>query len=34
MLAAYQPPPMDEAVAEGLRDFVDRRSRELPDFAS
>jgi trimethylamine--corrinoid protein Co-methyltransferase len=31
LLAAYQPPPMDEAIAEGLRDFVARRESELPN---
>jgi trimethylamine--corrinoid protein Co-methyltransferase len=31
MLAAYQPPAIDEGVAEGLRDFVARRERELPN---
>ncbi len=34
MLAAYEAPPMDEAVAEALTDFVTRRSGELPDFVS
>ncbi|MBV8911382.1 MAG: trimethylamine methyltransferase family protein, partial [Gammaproteobacteria bacterium] len=27
-LAAYKPPPMDEAVAQGLEEFVERRIRE------
>jgi trimethylamine---corrinoid protein Co-methyltransferase len=31
MLAAYEKPPMDEAVAEGLKDFIARRERELPN---
>jgi trimethylamine--corrinoid protein Co-methyltransferase len=31
MLASYQPPAMDEAVVEGLRDFIARRERELPN---
>jgi trimethylamine---corrinoid protein Co-methyltransferase len=29
MLANYQQPPMDEGVAEGLRDFIARREREI-----
>ena len=31
MLADYEPPPLDEAIDEALRDFVARRERELPD---
>ncbi len=31
MLAEYEPPPLDPAVAEALGDFVARRKRELPD---
>jgi trimethylamine--corrinoid protein Co-methyltransferase len=31
MLAGYQSPAMDEAVAEGLRDFIAKRERELPN---
>jgi trimethylamine---corrinoid protein Co-methyltransferase len=31
MLASYQPPAMDESVAEGLRDFIAKRERELPN---
>ena len=31
MLAAYEPPKMDEGIAEGLRDFIARREAELPD---
>ena len=30
MLAAYEEPRLDEAVDEGLRDFIARRERELP----
>ncbi|MFW2332892.1 trimethylamine methyltransferase family protein [Ilumatobacter sp.] len=30
-LATYEPPPIDEAVDEELRDFVARRKAELPD---
>ncbi len=29
LLASYEPPKMDEAVAEGLRDFIARRESEL-----
>jgi trimethylamine--corrinoid protein Co-methyltransferase len=31
MLAAYEPPPMDEGMAQALADFIARRERELPD---
>ena len=31
MLAEYEPPPIDDAVDEALRDFVDRRKSEMPD---
>ncbi len=31
LLAGYEPPPLDPAVAEALTDFVARRERELPD---
>jgi trimethylamine---corrinoid protein Co-methyltransferase len=31
MLASYQPPAMDDGIAEGLRDFIARRERELPN---
>ena len=31
LLANYEPPPLDPAVAEALTDFVARRERELPD---
>ena len=31
MLAAYEEPKLDEAVAEGLRDFIARREEALPD---
>lgn len=34
LLAAYEPPPMDSSVAEGLSDFIARRERELPDGIS
>lgn len=30
-LAAYEPPPIDQAVDDELRDFVARRKAELPD---
>jgi trimethylamine---corrinoid protein Co-methyltransferase len=30
MLAAYEPPPLDDAVSDELRDFVARRKSELP----
>ena len=30
-LAAYEPPPIDDAVDEELREFVTRRKAELPD---
>jgi trimethylamine--corrinoid protein Co-methyltransferase len=30
-LAAYEPPPLDEAIDAELRDFIDRRKAELPD---
>jgi trimethylamine---corrinoid protein Co-methyltransferase len=30
-LAAYEPPPLDEAVDEELREYVDRRKAEMPD---
>ena len=29
-LAEYEPPPLDEAVDEALRDFIDRRRRRCP----
>jgi trimethylamine--corrinoid protein Co-methyltransferase len=31
MLAAYEPPPIEPAVDEALRDFMDRRKAETPD---
>ncbi|UWQ16610.1 trimethylamine methyltransferase family protein [Jannaschia sp. M317] len=31
MLAAYEEPPMDPAVREALKDYVDRRKSEMPD---
>jgi trimethylamine---corrinoid protein Co-methyltransferase len=34
MLAAYEEPKLDEAVAEGLKDFIARRERELPETVS
>ena len=34
LLASYVPPPMDTSIAEGLRDFVARRERELPTSVS
>ena len=30
-LADYQPPPLDEAIADELTEYVERRSAELPD---
>jgi len=30
-LSEYEMPPMDEAIAEELNEFVDRRKQELPD---
>ena len=30
-LAAYEPPPIDDAIDEALRDFIARRKAELPD---
>ena len=34
LLANYEAPPMDSAVAEGLADFIARRESELPDSVS
>lgn len=34
MLKAYEPPPMDESIAEGLRDFIAKRESELPNSVS
>jgi trimethylamine---corrinoid protein Co-methyltransferase len=34
LLASYEPPKMDDGIAEGLRDFVARRESELPDHVS
>ena len=31
VLAEYEMPPMDDAIAEELNEFVDRRKQELPD---
>jgi trimethylamine---corrinoid protein Co-methyltransferase len=31
MLANYEQPAMDEGIAEGLREFIAKRERELPD---
>jgi trimethylamine--corrinoid protein Co-methyltransferase len=33
-LAAYQPPPMDDAIVAELEDFVGRRKVELPDHVA
>jgi trimethylamine--corrinoid protein Co-methyltransferase len=30
-LAAYEAPPIDPAIDEALRAFIDRRMAELPD---
>ena len=30
-LAAYEPPPIDDAIDEELREYVARRKAELPD---
>ena len=30
-LAAYEPPPLDEAIDAELREYIDRRKAELPD---
>ena len=32
LLAAYEPPPIDAAVDEALRDFIARRKAEMPDM--
>jgi trimethylamine---corrinoid protein Co-methyltransferase len=34
MLANYEKPAMDEGIAEGLREFIAKRERELPDTVS
>ena len=31
MLADYQPPPLDDAADEELRDWIDRRKASFPD---
>jgi trimethylamine--corrinoid protein Co-methyltransferase len=31
LLAAYEEPKLEDSIAEGLRDFIARRERELPD---
>ncbi|MCY4222858.1 MAG: trimethylamine methyltransferase family protein [Thiotrichales bacterium] len=31
MLRSYQPPPMDEAVDEALREYIAKREAELPE---
>ena len=31
MLQAYEEPKLDEAVAEGLQDFIARREEQLPN---
>ena len=33
LIDSFEPPPLDEGVAEGLDEFVARRRRELPDEA-
>ena len=33
LIESFEPPPLDEGVAEGLDEFVARRRRELPDEA-
>ena len=30
-LAGYEPPPLDEAIDQELREFVARRKAEMPD---
>lgn len=32
MLAEYEPPPIDSAVDEALREFMDRRKADMPDM--
>ena len=32
MLAEYEPPPIDPAVDEALREFMDRRKADMPDM--
>ena len=34
MLASYEPPKMDEGIAEGLKDFIARREEQLPNSVS
>ena len=34
MLNAYEPPKMDEGIAEGLQDFIARREEQLPNNVS
>ena len=31
MLGTYEPPPMDEAVDEALREYIAKREGELPE---
>jgi trimethylamine--corrinoid protein Co-methyltransferase len=31
LLESYQPPPLEPAVDEALRDFIARRKQEMPD---
>ena len=31
LLASYEPPPLDPAIAEALTAYITRRERELPD---
>ena len=33
LIESFEPPPLDEGIAEGLDEFVARRRRELPDEA-
>jgi trimethylamine--corrinoid protein Co-methyltransferase len=34
MLAAYEEPPMEQGIADGLKDFIARRESELPNTVS
>ena len=31
MLAEYEPPPIDPAIDEALRDFIERKKASMPD---
>jgi trimethylamine---corrinoid protein Co-methyltransferase len=31
MLEGYEPPPLDEAIDDGLKEFIQRRKAEMPD---